>query len=187
MSRRKPKKPKRSKSKSSKITFRERAGKRGRHHILAQVRGGRRAVGNIIKMDDYRHAAFHTIFGHCTFLDAAKTLRGANKVINGKGYNKKKVSNKSRRRKARMRLRNRRGESSASKQWSRRNQDRRNRYQKVLDNLISSDERKCDAYRLLIRQHADFLWAARLLERADRTLKNKAKRKNKRTSRRKAK
>jgi len=64
-----------------KRTYLKRSGKKNRHHNLAKERGGRRTPTNMILLDEYRHSAFHLLFGNRTFKEAARVLLRANQMM----------------------------------------------------------------------------------------------------------
>ena len=65
----------------AKRTYLKRSGRKNRHHNLAKDRGGRRDVWNMISLDEYRHSAFHLLFGNRTFKEAAMILLRADRML----------------------------------------------------------------------------------------------------------
>ena len=74
---------KRKRRRAGKRTYLERSGWFNRHHIKARSRGGNDYIGNLLLLDDMRHAAFHLLFGNMTFTEAAALLLRADKIKGG--------------------------------------------------------------------------------------------------------
>ena len=68
-------------SKKQKRTYLKRAGRKNRHHNLAKQRGGRKEPTNMILLDEYRHSAYHLLFGNRTFKEAARVLLRASRML----------------------------------------------------------------------------------------------------------
>ena len=65
----------------AKRTYLKRSGRKNRHHIKNKVRGGKRTPDNMILLDEYRHSAYHLLFSDKTFLEAARLLIRADRMI----------------------------------------------------------------------------------------------------------
>ena len=67
-------------------TFLTRAGRKNRHHIRPKKLGGTKSPNNMILLDENRHAAWHLIFQHRNFLEAARVLLRTHNFKNGTNY-----------------------------------------------------------------------------------------------------
>lgn len=54
--------------------FKSRAGWTNRHHLKPRSRGGSDRTYNIIKLDAYRHDAYHLLFGNLTIDEVIELL-----------------------------------------------------------------------------------------------------------------
>lgn len=54
--------------------FKKRAGKNEQHHLKPRSRGGQDIQSNLVKLDIYRHDAFHLLFGNRTLKEVIEIL-----------------------------------------------------------------------------------------------------------------
>lgn len=57
-----------------------RSGKKNKHHIVNECRGGQKTPWNILIMDTARHAAWHFLFGNMDFEEVANLLQRCQRI-----------------------------------------------------------------------------------------------------------
>jgi hypothetical protein len=70
----------------SKKMYLERAGYCNRHHMTNKIFGGKVTDDNMILLDERRHSAFHLLFHHSDFLQAARILLRTHNLKKGTTY-----------------------------------------------------------------------------------------------------